>query len=79
MLKYSLTRLNLSITDDGVGFNVEKVNEVGNTTTGGFGLMNIRERVELLDGKLQINSSSGKGTKLNMYIPLIEEEHLHVK
>ena len=78
-IEYSTTRLNLSIIDNGVGFNVEEVNEVGSTTTGGFGLMNIRERIELLDGKLQINSSPGEGTRLNLYIPLIKEEYLHVE
>ncbi len=75
-IEYSPTRINLSIIDDGIGFNIEKINEVSNTTTGGFGLMNIRERVELLDGTLQINSSPpGKGTKLSLYIPLVKEEY----
>ena len=41
--------------------------------------MNIRERVELLDGKLQINSSPGEGTRLNLYIPLVKEEYFNAK
>ena len=78
MVEYSDTRLNLAITDNGIGFDVEEVSKIGRTATGGFGLMNIRERLELLDGKIQINSSLGAGTRLNIYIPLIEEEKLDV-
>lgn len=78
-IEYSTTRLNLSIIDNGIGFNIEKINKVGSTTSGGFGLMNIRERVELLDGKLQINSSPGEGTRLNLYIPLVKEEYFNAK
>ncbi len=66
-IEYLDTRLNLSIWDNGIGFDKEKVNGSDKTITGGFGLMNINERIELLDGELQINTSPGGGTKLYMY------------
>ncbi len=78
IVEFSKTRLNLSIIDNGIGFDVEEVSKIGRTATGGFGLMNIRERLELLDGKIQVNSSLGAGTRLNIYIPLIEEESFDV-
>ncbi|MBU5437486.1 sensor histidine kinase [Tissierella sp. MSJ-40] len=73
-MEKTLTRLNISILDNGVGFCVDAVKNSTKTVSGGFGLMNIRERVELLNGKFQIKSSPGLGTKLSLFIPLSEEE-----
>ncbi len=58
----------LMVTDDGVGF------EMGQPTNGrqaqtGFGLSNMRERVEALDGRLQIISRPGKGTTVRVQLP----------
>jgi two-component system sensor histidine kinase UhpB len=53
--------LHLSISDNGSGFD--------NKTTQGFGLLGIRERIESLNGTLQINSQPGHGTKLTAIIP----------
>ncbi|NLJ97824.1 MAG: sensor histidine kinase [Tissierellia bacterium] len=78
-IEYLDTRLNLSIWDNGIGFDKEKVNGSDKTITGGFGLMNINERIELLDGELQINTSPGGGTKLYIYVPLVKEENLYVE
>nr|WP_272879097.1 ATP-binding protein [Clostridium sp. Cult2] len=74
IIEYSPMRLNLSIQDNGIGFNVEEVNKIGSGTTGGFGLISIKERVELLEGNVEIKSSLGKGTRINIYIMLPEEE-----
>jgi len=41
-------------------------------------LISINERIELLDGKLQIDTSPGEGTSLKIYVPLIEGEDLYV-
>ncbi|HEX2606978.1 MAG TPA: PAS domain-containing protein [Flavisolibacter sp.] len=51
------------IMDDGVGFDPEKVKN-------GIGLLNIRKRVELFDGTLQIHSAPGEGSRLCVRIPL---------
>ncbi len=55
------SNLHLSISDNGSGFD--------NKTTQGFGLLGIRERIESLNGTLQINSQLGHGTKLTVIIP----------
>jgi signal transduction histidine kinase len=39
-------------------------------TTGGFGLLGIRERMQLLGGKLEINTGVGKGFCLTASVPL---------
>jgi len=63
----------LKIRDNGIGFNVdEKVNSVDDKN--GYGLYSIRERVDLLRGKLDIESEKGIGTKIKVAIPLCKEE-----
>lgn len=55
----------IDIRDNGKGFNVKK-----NITGKHFGLSLMKERVELLSGKIQISSKIGKGTKIHIEIPL---------
>jgi len=55
--------VHLSVRDDGRGFDPH--NE-----TDGFGLLGMRERVELLGGELLIDSASGRGTVLTARIPV---------
>ncbi len=52
------------IEDDGQGFDPSSVRD------GGFGLEGMRERVGLLDGRLQIESAEGAGTTLIAEVPL---------
>jgi signal transduction histidine kinase len=52
------------IEDDGSGFNPEGVREEG------FGLTGMRERMALLDGRLEIESAEGSGTTLVAEVPL---------
>ena len=52
------------IEDDGVGFDPTAMRD------GGIGLIGMRERVELLDGRLDIESSRGAGTTLVAEVPL---------
>jgi PAS domain S-box-containing protein len=55
----------LSITDDGVGFDLEVVRGAG-----GLGLVGIEERVRLVNGKLSITTSPGHGTRIMLEIAL---------
>ncbi|NLJ78840.1 MAG: sensor histidine kinase [Tissierellia bacterium] len=77
-IEYLDARLNLSIRDNGVGFDQNKIDGAYRSMDGGFGLISINERVELLDGKLQIDTSPGKGTNLRIYVPLTEGEDSYV-
>ncbi|MFA5577088.1 MAG: sensor histidine kinase [Tissierellaceae bacterium] len=74
ILEKSLEKINLSISDDGVGFDLENYKTDHNSVSKGFGLMSIKERVELLDGVFNITSSRDYGTKLSLSLPLREED-----
>jgi signal transduction histidine kinase len=58
--------VSLSVEDDGKGFD----EQAGMAT--GIGLLGMRERLEVLGGKLEIESRSGQGTRLTARIPLHE-------
>jgi two-component system sensor histidine kinase UhpB len=55
----------LSVRDNGVGFDAAGVLSAPT----GMGLLNIKERVDLLGGTFEIISRPRKGTKLNIQIP----------
>ncbi len=62
----------LEIADNGVGFDVEAVNS-SYDKRGSLGMVNLRERAELVNGLLNIKSAPGKGTNVQVYIPFSEE------
>jgi len=64
----------LYIFDDGIGFDTEELMEKNVDISSGFGLVSMRERVQLLDGEIEIKSEPGKGTRINIKIPLEQNE-----
>lgn len=61
--------LSLSIEDDGCGFNVRKI-QSNKDPLGGYGLIAMRERCEIFGGFFHLDSSVGKGTRINAILPL---------
>ncbi|WP_188206718.1 sensor histidine kinase [Alkalibacillus aidingensis] len=64
-LEETYNRLNVHIIDNGQGFDYNEKKE------GSFGLIGMRERVEMLEGEMKIDSSIGKGTKVIMNLPAL--------
>ncbi|WJH36303.1 sensor histidine kinase [Paenibacillus sp. CC-CFT747] len=60
------------VRDNGKGFDVELVEAKISKGTN-FGLMGMRERIELLEGRMQFESSQEGGTKITMQIPIKPE------
>ena len=54
----------LAISDLGRGFDPKELGE-----TAGFGLFSIRERIELLGGRMKIKSTKGKGSTFHIVVP----------
>jgi signal transduction histidine kinase len=70
----------LEIADNGVGFDVKSVTEAyDKRSSSSLGMVNLRERTELVNGLLHIDSAPGKGTRVLVYIPITEEaaDRLH--
>jgi signal transduction histidine kinase len=59
--------LSLTVEDDGVGFDV--TNKFSGKSQGGIGLIGMRERLDLLKGRLDIMSQPGRGTRLVACVP----------
>ena len=59
----------VSVTDDGVGFDIHEASSRPNHK-GGFGLFNIRERLHHLGGSLEVQSTLGRGTCVVIISPL---------
>jgi signal transduction histidine kinase len=68
-LKEDDGRLDLSVRDDGVGFDVEMARRraPGRECVG---LMGMEERVKLLGGDFEIDSSPGRGTRIRVTLPI---------
>jgi signal transduction histidine kinase len=59
----------LDVVDPGVGFEVHAIDRLP-TRQGGFGLFNIRERLKLMGGSVDIHSIIGEGTTVRIRVPL---------
>ena len=66
LLKSTDTLLELSVADDGAGFDVERAVDQPKS----FGLKGMRERVALLGGSIEIRSSPGHGARISIRIPV---------
>ena len=70
-------QVTLNVSDDGIGMDVE--NAMRAAARGqGWGLAGIHERVQLVKGNLNIRSTSGDGTTLDVQVPIPppQEENL---
>jgi two-component system sensor histidine kinase DegS len=68
ILAYGADDLKILVSDNGVGFLFEEMWQ--NITPWQQGLKNMRRRTELLKGRLEIETKPGKGTKVNLTVPL---------
>jgi len=62
-----------TVEDDGWGFDVDEVLD-SYDQRGSLGLINMRERAELVEGTWTIESAIGQGTKVTLVVPLPEQE-----
>jgi signal transduction histidine kinase len=68
VIRRTVKELRLTILDDGRGFTPGAIRS--RSDLGGFGLIGISERTQLLGGRLAIRSEPGQGTMISIKIPL---------
>jgi len=66
-LQIEQDEITIVVQDNGKGFRTDE------TKNSSFGLMGMKERVEMLNGHFQINSILGKGTTIKIILPYIVE------
>ena len=67
-LVISQAQVGMAIRDDGRGFDLEKT--LRNDKRAGWGLLGIQERTLLLGGRYEIDSKPGRGTHIQVIVPL---------
>jgi len=70
-VEFADTQFRLTVSDDGEGFDPDRPH----SSTGGFGLVGMRERVAELQGDLKIRSAPGHGSEIELTIPLASDAH----
>jgi two-component system, NarL family, sensor histidine kinase UhpB len=64
--------LEISIQDDGVGFDVDQAADEA-VSRGSLGLLGMRERMHMLGGGVDVVSQPGSGTRIRVWLPLGED------
>ncbi|MEW9106082.1 sensor histidine kinase [Paenibacillus sp.] len=67
-LTYDEEEVRLVVRDNGFGFKVESLEEKSKEHAH-FGLLGMQERVELLEGRMEIHSAENRGTRIMIKIP----------
>ncbi len=62
----------LEVEDDGQGFTAQE-EQAKRDNQGALGLETLRERVELINGVMRLDSQKGRGTQLRVWAPLSEQ------
>lgn len=68
-------QLVLKVMDDGKGFDPGRIEEPTSSVSG-FGLFSIRERLELLNGRMKIVSALGQGTRVILAVPITDSQEV---
>ncbi len=68
ILQENENNLRLIVSDNGSGFDIKEINPSDGLN--GFGLLNMKERVESFGGELKIDSTPGEGTVVMATIPV---------
>jgi len=71
-LSYLGEQLQLLIKDNGIGFN-HNIKQNEDESYSHYGLLGMFERVELIEGRMEIESGQDKGTTITIVIPLTNE------
>ncbi|MBL8116582.1 MAG: GAF domain-containing sensor histidine kinase [Anaerolineae bacterium] len=60
----------VNISDNGVGFDTTEAEKKAMERGGHLGMINLRERAEMLGGTLRMESAPGRGTSITVFVPI---------
>jgi signal transduction histidine kinase len=64
-IEFGDDEIKLEVRDDGIGFQMPK-SPTDFAPSGHFGLLGMRERADLIGGRLEVQSETGRGTRLSV-------------
>jgi PAS domain S-box-containing protein len=73
-LAYAPRAVSVEVQDDGVGFSPADASAM-QTDRRSLGLLSVRERMDFLNGAVEIHSSPGRGTRVRLTVPLDATSH----
>lgn len=65
----------ITITDDGCGFQLQR--DRRGQPTGGFGLSGMAQRTRIIGGRIDVRSSPGSGTAIELHVPITDPAATH--
>jgi signal transduction histidine kinase len=73
-ISYTAAFLAISIIDDGKGIDLTPLNDA-NGSSFGLGIRNMHSRAKLIGASFKMNSTLGKGTRVNINLPIETVNH----
>ncbi|WP_258099320.1 type IV pili methyl-accepting chemotaxis transducer N-terminal domain-containing protein [Marinoscillum pacificum] len=67
---HTINNLNITVVDDGKGFDFSRVERSGHFEKAGHGIFNMKERTSYIGGSFQMETEVGKGTKITITLSL---------
>ncbi len=62
----------IEVEDTGKGFDAQNIDRVHDDSGDRFGLFNVRERLKSMDGRFELRSIPGRGTRARLTVPIAE-------
>jgi two-component system sensor histidine kinase DegS len=75
IIEFLYDKLNLVISDDGIGIESDNIKPDRFDFSQNFGLLSIKERVELLKGNFEMVSIPNQGTRIFVSLPLSSNQN----
>lgn len=69
-ISHTINNLNISVEDDGKGFDFGRVERSGHFEKAGHGIFNMRERTSYIGGEFRMDTELGKGTRIFITLSL---------
>jgi two-component system sensor histidine kinase DegS len=71
-VEFTPVNIAVRISDEGKGFDTNLLKVEKDDNSGGFGIFSMKERIELLNGTMEVQSKLGKGTVVKVILPHTE-------